>query len=215
MKRLVLFDLDGTLLNTLEDLANAGNHLLAAHGYPIHPVDSYRHFVGNGVLKLVERILPEGQRGDAARVAALRDEFNAYYQAHKEEQTRPYPEVPDLLAQLKGRGVAMAVLSNKPDPFTKALCSRWFPGCFQIVHGQREGFPIKPDPLLPRQVLEEAEVPSEEALYLGDSGVDMQTARNGGIFALGALWGFRDAPELLENGADALLRRPTELLDYL
>ena len=87
--------------------------------------------------------------------------------------------------------------------------------CFQIVHGQREGFPIKPDPLLPRQVLEEAEVPSEEALYLGDSGVDMQTARNGGIFALGALWGFRDAPELLENGADALLRRPTELLNYL
>ena len=215
MKQAVLFDLDGTLLNTLEDLANAGNHLLATHGFPVHPVDSYRHFVGNGVLKLVERMLPAPQGRDTAFVASLRDEFNTYYQAHKEDCTRPYPGVLELLEQLQGRGIAMAVLSNKPDPFTRALCARWFPGFFQVSYGQREGFPIKPDPSLPRQVLQELGVDPQEALYLGDSGVDMQTARNGGLFAVGALWGFRDAQELLENGADALARCPEDLLAYL
>lgn len=215
MKKAVLFDLDGTLLNTLEDLANAGNHLLSTHGYLTYPVDRYRHFVGNGVLKLVERILPAPQREDPALVAVFKDEFNAYYQAHKEERTRPYPEIQELLENLRTRGVRLAVLSNKPDPFSRALCNRWFPGFFQVVHGQREGFPIKPDSMLPRQVLQELGVEPQEGLYLGDSGVDMQTARNGGLFALGALWGFRDAPELLENGADALLQRPLELLDYL
>lgn len=215
MKRFAIFDLDGTLLNTLDDLAAASNCALANEGLPQHPVEAYRVFVGNGVAKLIERITPEGLRKDDALLARLRKSFDVYYSAHGQDLTRPYDGVVPMLDGLLAKGFGLAVLSNKPHGFVQNLTPHYFGQRFRAVYGQREGYPTKPDASLVAEVLEALGARAEETVYLGDSGVDMRTAQNGGVFAVGVLWGFRGEAELRENGAQVLLRKPKEIFEYL
>lgn len=211
----ILFDLDGTLLNTLRDLADAANHALTAQGFPAHPVDAYRYFVGEGAQNLVTRALPEAARTEAAiqrALALFRDAYAQNWNAH----TRPYPGVPELLAALRARRLPLAVLSNKPNDFTQQCVHALLPdGEFACVFGQREGRPRKPDPSGALEIAATLGVTPADVLYVGDSGIDMQAARAAGMFPVGALWGFRDKAELLANGAQALIARPEELLGLL
>ncbi|MCI8649090.1 MAG: HAD family hydrolase [Anaerotruncus sp.] len=213
MIRLVIFDLDGTLLNTLDDLAAAGNHVLAEHGMPTHPVEAFKIFVGDGIRKLVERMCPPDTNEEM--LVQLHQEYNRWYGTHSEDQTRPYPGIIELLDQLLKRGVHTAVLSNKPHPIARALCPRYFGDRLMLVHGQREGFPRKPDRALVDEILQLTGTSAAQCLYVGDSGVDMQTAKNSGVTALGAAWGFRSVEELRANGADAILEKPADLLKFL
>lgn len=215
MKKIVIFDLDGTLLNTLDDLAAASNHALAAMSLPQHPVEAFRMFVGNGVPKLVERMTPEARRGDTVLLSRLRQEFDDYYGAHGQDFTRPYDGVILLLDELLNWGVKLAILSNKPHGFVQTLVPHYFGERFAAIYGQRAGYPAKPDGSLVEEVLAALGGSAEEAVYLGDSGVDMETARNGGVFSIGVLWGFRGREELLAHGARALIEKPEELLPYL
>ncbi len=215
MKKLVIFDLDGTLLNTLEDLAIAGNYALKQSGLPVHPTEAFKQFVGNGVYKLVERMTPENLRADERLLAKLKADFDFWYGAHGEANTAPYDGVIELLDRLAEMGVARAVLSNKPHEFAVPLCQKYFGDRFTVVFGQRQGYPCKPDRMLTAEILEKTGVSPEDAIYVGDSGVDMQTAKNGDLFAVGALWGFRSRAELEENGADAVAERPLDLLNEI
>ena len=211
--RAILFDLDGTLLDTLDDLADSANEVLAGEGFPSHPVDAYRHFIGNGAARLFRRALPERARDDKTLTRCLHT-FGRVYQQRWNVKTKPYPGVPELLDALKGRNVAMAILSNKPHEFTVKCAQNLLPDwTFDAVYGQRDGIPIKPDPTAALEVAEKLAAPAKEFIYLGDSGVDMQTAVRAGMLPLGALWGFRDAEDLRGNGAAELLKHPTQLLD--
>jgi len=211
----VLFDLDGTLLDTLEDLADSTNAALAALGYPPHPLDAYRTLVGDGIHNLARRALPEGRR-DEETVLRCVDAIRAEYARRWDARTRPYPGVPELLDALSGRGVRMAILSNKPDGATRRVVERLLPGWdFALVLGAREGVPLKPDPAAALEVAARLGLRPEEMLYLGDTNTDMQTARAAGMRAVGALWGFRDAEELRQAGAQELICRPEELLRFL
>lgn len=193
MKKLVIFDLDGTLLNTLGDLAASCNYLMEQHGYPTHPLDRYRYLVGNGINKLIERALPAGE-SSPERAAALRPEFIARYREHLWEHSRPYPGIETLLRTLCQQGILLAVASNKYHEGTVALVQHFFPQVpFAAVFGQREGIPVKPDPAVVRQILSATKMPAEQALYAGDSDVDMRTAAHAGIESVGVCWGFRPA----------------------
>ena len=211
--RAVLFDLDGTLLDTLDDLADSANEVVTGEGFPSHPADAYRHFIGNGATRLFQRALPERAR-DEETLARCLLAFRRVYRQRWDLKTKPYPGVPELLDALKNRDVAMAILSNKPHEFTvkcvQNLLADW---TFDAVYGQRDGIPIKPDPTAALEVAETLAAPAKEFIYLGDSGVDMQTAVRAGMLPLGALWGFRDGEELRENGAAELLKHPAQLLD--
>lgn len=215
MKKMIIFDLDGTLLNTLKDLATASNYALEKHGLPTHEVEPYRYFVGNGLYKLVERMIPAECREDVQLKARLKEDFDAYYASHKLDFTKPYDGIIEMLDALRANGIASCVLSNKPDAFTRDLCKLFFGDRLLLARGQRDGWPIKPDASLVRSILEETGFHCDDTAYAGDSGVDMQTAKNGNLFAIGVLWGFRDAQELMENGADRLANSPQELLSYL
>lgn len=211
----MLFDLDGTLLDTLEDLANSTNAALSQLGFPPHPIDAYRYFVGDGVRNLILRTLPEAHR-DEATVAKAVDLMRRIYGEHWADKTRPYPGVPELLDALAERGVKVAVLSNKPDDTTKLCVARLLPRWrFDAVIGQSKSVPPKPDLAGVRAVVAQLAVPAEQFLYLGDTNTDMQTANAAGMFAVGALWGFRPADELREAGAKMLIERPADLLDLL
>lgn len=209
----LLFDLDGTLLDTLEDLALACDRVLAARGRPPFPLDAYRRFVGRGASHLVACLLPEEERRDPAALQAMLAAFQREYAQCWREHSRPYPGIPELLDGLTARGLRMAVLSNKPHAFTelcvRELLSAW---SFAPVLGQREGVPRKPDPAGALEAARVLGLPPERVLYVGDSDVDMRTARNAGMFAAGVLWGFRGADELRDAGAQALIARPEELL---
>lgn len=212
MYKLCLFDLDGTLIDSLEDLADAANWMLAQAGFPGHCLEEYRHFVGNGVYKLVERALPADRR-DPKEVTAFKAVFDARYQAHCLDKTRPYPEIPELLQRLQEQGTALAVLSNKSDAFVQEIVGGIFePGVFQAVRGQREGVAKKPAPDGVWSLLEELSIPREEALFIGDSDVDVLTAKNAGLLCAGAVWGFRGREELAAAGADFLADTPLDLL---
>jgi phosphoglycolate phosphatase len=211
----VVFDLDGTLLDTLEDLAGSTNAALRELGFAEHPVDRYRTFVGDGVGELARRALPEGRRDSASvdrAVAAIRDVYGRRWA----ERTRPYAEIPELLDELTARRLQLAVLSNKPHDLTTrivaALLPRW---SFAAVLGARPETPRKPDPRGALAIARQLGLPPAQLLYLGDSGVDMTTARAAGMVALGALWGFRGEEELSAAGAQRLLQRPLELLALL
>lgn len=215
MTKLTLFDLDGTLLNTLDDLAHAANFALRRIGLPEHPTEAYKQFVGNGIEKLVERMTPEVQRTDTALLAALKKEFDAYYAEHSLDCTRPYDGITELLHSLNERGIVCAVLSNKPDAFTKLLCRQYFGDLVHIAVGHRVGYPHKPDRMLVQEMLRLTGFQAQESLYIGDSGVDMQTAKNARMFAVGVLWGFREREELEQNGADILISHPRDLLKII
>jgi phosphoglycolate phosphatase len=213
--RAVLFDLDGTLLDTLEDLADSTNAALAALGFPTRPVDEYRVLVGDGLRNLLVRALPEGHRDEQTveRCARLR---SAEYDRRWDAKTCPYPGVPELLDALALRKVPMAILSNKPDAATRKIVARLLPSwTFGAVLGAREGVPLKPDPCAALQAAEALSVRPGEVLYLGDTNTDMRTARAAGMRAVGALWGFRTAEELLASGAEDLIERPQDLLALL
>lgn len=215
MKKLVIFDLDGTLLNTIADLATATNHALEAMGYPTHPLTAYNNMVGGGVRRLIERALPEEARTTRIIEACL-THFKEYYNAHVHDHSEPYPGIPELLAELTRRGVAVAVASNKYQEAVTALVSRFFPDVpWVAVHGNRPGVPVKPDPSVVFAILNEAPHPKAEVLYVGDSGVDIDTARRACVDNAGVTWGFRSALELRQHYADHIVDTPDDLLPLL
>lgn len=213
--RAVLFDLDGTLLDTLEDLANAMNRVLEAWGLPPHQVQAYRFLVGDGVENLVRRALPDGMRNPqilARAVVAMREEYSRSWAV----RTRPYDGVAELLDGLRARGVPMAILSNKPDDFTRRIVATMLGSWeFHPVLGERPGVPRKPHPRGALEIASSLGIPPDGFLYLGDTDTDMRTAVAAGMFPVGALWGFRSARELLSSGAQRLIQRPQELLELL
>lgn len=205
-----IFDLDGTLLDTLQDLAAAGNHTLSAMGLPTHHYQAYKQFVGNGVPTLVQRMLPEKNRGEST-LALAQSLFEKYYTAHMRDLTAPYPGIVEMLANLKAAGVQMAVLSNKPDALARPIVEDYFPGIFPWVMGLAEGFEAKPHPGSALYLLRQMGAAPTQTLYVGDSNVDMQTAAAAGLRSCGVLWGFRTREELLAAGANLLAENAAEL----
>ncbi|MBR2026952.1 MAG: HAD family hydrolase [Alistipes sp.] len=213
--RLAIFDLDGTLLDTIGDLAEACNQMLTLRGLATHTREEYHKMVGNGILKLVERALPEHLR-TREYVVAAREDFLAYYVDHIDHYTRPYEGIRQVLHTLQERGWTLAVASNKFDSGTKQLIASIFPEVkFKAIYGNREGFPLKPDAALVELIMEECQAEREMTTMIGDSGVDMQTAKNGGVRSIGCTWGFRSRTELEENGADIIVNTPLEILKVL
>lgn len=212
----VIFDLDGTLLNTLDDMADSVNSILEKHGFPIHDVEKYKYFIGNGMEKLIRRAVPESILQDEEMVKTCLDEFMREYDRRWDKLTRPYNEINDLMEALDNNGIEMSVLSNKPNNFTRVLIDKFF-GLkrFKIVFGARENVPKKPDPTAALEISKLSKIPVEEYLYLGDTGVDMKTANAAGMYAVGVTWGFRKADELLENGAKKIIDNPMELIELI
>lgn len=211
----ILFDLDGTLLDTLEDLGNAANCVLAEKGFPTHTLDTYRYFVGDGVTMLMNRALPEDNRNDDTIRACVRT-FREEYGRNWNVKTRPYDGVAEMLDALTANGLKMAVLSNKPDEFTKQCVAEFLPDwTFDMVLGQNNSVPLKPDPSGAKEIAKCLNISPSNFIYLGDTAIDMKTAVAAGMFPVGALWGFRTGKELLENGALVLVERPPELLNLL
>ena len=213
MKHAVIFDLDGTLLNTLGDLRAATNHALEVRGLPPHSMEEIRQFIGNGIRLLICRAMPEGT--PEAEIDAALDDFKAYYAAHIHDRTVPYDGIPQLLTALRKRGIQVVVLSNKIDSASQELIEYFFPGKTDVVFGEHVGVPRKPDPTSCRMVMQQLGVQPEQVLYVGDSGTDMQTAKNAGLYAVGVTWGFRSKEVLLEYGADVLVHRPEQILQIL
>lgn len=212
---LVIFDLDGTLLDTIGDLAVACNAVLALRGLPQHTYEEYCHFVGNGIMRLVERALPEELRTPCT-VAAVRADFVKYYTEHIDTHTKPYEGMPELVAGLMQRGIRIAVASNKFQAGTEKLVRLFFPDVdFAAVLGQREGVPLKPDPAVVGEILAHTGIARERVLYVGDSGVDMQTAAAAGVRSVGVTWGFRDRAELEKTGAQHIVDKPAEIIGLL
>jgi phosphoglycolate phosphatase len=208
----VLFDLDGTLLDTLADIADAANLVLKAYGYREHAIDVYKQLVGEGVRVLFERALPSEKRTPPV-IEQCAEDFREAYSRLWNIQTRPYDGVQDLLDALVARGVKMAVLSNKPDGFTKRCVAQYFPNSpLYPVLGQRDDVPRKPDPAGALEIAERLSIPADQFVYLGDTAVDMQTAAAAGMYPVGALWGFRSREEIVDGGARKLIERPEELL---
>lgn len=215
MIRLVIFDLDGTLLDTIGDLSASCDELLRARGLPRHTWEEYRLMVGNGIRKLVERALPESMR-DEATVENARVQFVDYYVDHIDLYTHPYEGIETLVRTLCERGVMLAVVSNKFQQGTSKLIARFFPDAeFVAVFGQREGFPLKPDPGSDLEILRMTGVAPLECLHIGDSAMDVEAARAAGVRSVGVTWGFRPREELVESGADFIVDRPEELIDII
>ena len=215
MKKLVIFDLDGTLLNTIEDLGNAANYALSENGYPTHSLASYPFFVGNGVRNLIRKALPDEARVDSVIDALLKD-FKEYYNEHNTDCTKPYDGIEELLVRLQENGVAMAVASNKYQQATDKIVDHFFPNInFVAIHGQREGVNVKPDPSVVFAILGEAKVPKVDVLYVGDSGVDMETARRACVDSVGVTWGFRSEKELNEYHADKIVNKASDIYDIV
>lgn len=210
----VIFDLDGTLLDTLADLADSCNHICAEHGWPTHDYSAYCYFIGNGAAKLVERAIPEFARGSELGQQALR-EFLAYYEQHKADKTCPYAGMPEVVDELKRAGVNVAVLTNKPDAAAGPVMEQYYPGVFDLVQGGLPGVPLKPDPAPVHKLLERMGADRENTLFVGDSNVDIQTAKNSGLSGCGVLWGFRSRQELEGEGADYVAATPEELLSII
>lgn len=215
MKTLVIFDLDGTLLNTIDDLANATNFALRKLGYPVHGMWVYPEIVGNGVRKLMERALPDDARTEPI-IRDLLSAFMEYYSEHCCDATKPYPGIPELLGELTARGINLAVTSNKYQSAVTQIISHYFPDDnFTAVLGNEDGFPRKPDPSIVFKALSMCPTPKAETLYVGDSGVDMETARRACIESVGVSWGFRTIRELKEAYADHIISTPAQILDLL
>lgn len=209
----LLFDLDGTLLDSLEDLANAVNHALALRGLPLRSLDEVRSFVGSGVRKLVER--SAGFDSGDARCEPVLADFRAFYSVHCGDATAPYPGIPELLAELKARGFRLAVVSNKQDPEVRALVEKHFPGIFSATAGERPGVPRKPDPAPLLNAVTALGTHRSRVIYVGDSDVDARTAANAGVEFAAVTWGYRSEEQLREAGAERLISSPEELLGLI
>ncbi len=215
MKKLVIFDLDGTLLNTIEDLGNAANYALSQNGYPTHSLASYPFFVGNGVRNLIRKALPDDMRTDSIIESSLKD-FKEYYNEHNTDCTKPYDGIEELLRNLQDNGVKIAVASNKYQQATEKIIAHYFGDIdFVAVYGQREGVNVKPDPSVVFSILSDAKVPKSEVLYVGDSGVDMETARRACVDSVGVTWGFRSEKELNEYHADMIVNKASDIFDIV
>jgi phosphoglycolate phosphatase len=210
--RLFVFDLDGTLLDSIDDIAFSMNHVLSAQGLPIHPRDAYYYFVGNGARLLTERALPEKER-TVGRIDAVLQEFMTFYDLHKADRTKPFDGLVPTLEKLQANGARFAVASNKPHEVMPELMLHYFPSIrFEVILGHRKGHPIKPDPEIVHDILAETGVDRRDVLYVGDTAVDVCTAHAAGVRMAGALWGFRTRQELMDAGADLLLEKPESLL---
>lgn len=210
MSRTVIFDLDGTLLNTIADLAAAGNWVCRENGWPERSVEEFQTLVGHGIPNLVSRFTPEACRSPLLLASAL-TQFTAYYGEHNMDETAPYPGIPALLEHLAAAGLRMAVYSNKADDLSRAMIGHYFPGVFRLVRGKLPEAPVKPDGAAARALLEELGAAPEEAVFVGDSSVDIHTGHNAGSRACGVTWGFRSRASLEEAGADFLADTPAEL----
>lgn len=208
----IVFDLDGTLLDTLEDLGNSMNSVLQHYDFPEHPLGSYKYFVGDGIESLVRRAVPEDKRDEtllSEYVAAMSEEYGRRWM----EKTHPYSGIPELLDRLSDHGIKMAIFSNKQDEFTQTTVNRFLSKWrFEVVVGARPSVPKKPDPTVPLEISHKIGIPASALLYAGDTNTDMQTANAAGMYAVGVLWGFREADELLQNGAKRLVKKPSEIL---
>ena len=212
---IIIFDLDGTLINTIDDLGQACNHALSVCGFPTHQIEDYPRLVGNGINKLIERALPEEHRNEAM-VLRLREHFVPYYDAHNCDLTRPYEGIPELLAALKNAGHTLAVASNKYQAATEKIVAQLFPNTFDVVLGERDGVPRKPDPQIVYDILEakgeRLEAKGEEILYIGDSLVDAETARAAGATLVLCTWGFGTREQMEGAKPDYLVDHPLEVL---
>ena len=208
-----IFDLDGTLLDTLTDLAASCNYALRTHGMPEHSIDDVRRFVGNGVRKLMERAIPDGDANPVFEATFAT--FREHYMVHSLDTTKPYPGIMDALAELKARGSRLAVVSNKMMAATVELCKYFFPETIEVAIGENEaeGIRKKPAPDTVFAALKQLGVSGDNAVYVGDSDVDLATARNSGLPCISVLWGFRDREFLLDHGATTFITSPKELLD--
>lgn len=215
MLKCAIFDLDGTLLNTIEDLAIATNYALRENGFPEHEVEAYKKFVGDGVFKLVERALPKDKGEDKNLVSKVLKSFDEYYKEHMLDKTKPYENMEKVLDALKEKGISLAVVSNKPDEFAGDIVRRFFGDRFDIIFGHRKGYLTKPDPASVNEVINYLKVSKEETIYIGDSNVDIKTAKNAKVKSIGVTWGFRGEKELVEEGADFIARKPEDILNIV
>lgn len=211
--KLVIFDMDGTILNTLDDLADSVNAVLAKHGYPVRTLEEVRLFVGNGIRRLIERAVPDGL--SVENIDRVHQDFLAYYQQHCAEKTKPYEGVTELLRRLRQAGCRTAVVSNKADRAVRELCEDYFAGLFDMAVGERDGFRRKPAADSVDYVLQALDVEKEAAVYIGDSEVDVQTAQNAGLDSIIALWGFRDRELLEQYGAEVFVETPMDCLTHI
>ncbi len=212
----VLFDLDGTLLNTLDDLADSMNEVLASHGWTKHSVDSYRYFVGDGFEALARKTVPIALRNDEQMLQRCVSDYREAYERRWNCKTQLYAGVPDLLDRLVGIGTSLAILSNKPQAFVEKIVMHYLGKWrFAAVQGARPETPRKPDPTAAFEISRGLAIPVESFLYLGDTDTDMQTATAARMLPVGALWGFRTAQELRNSGARALVRHPLDVLALL
>lgn len=215
MKKLVIFDLDGTLLNTVDDLGDAVNHALACNDFPEHPLTAYSLMVGNGVRKLIERAIPSENRSEATINTLLAD-FREYYDEHMCDRTLPYPDVPELLRELRNRGIAIGVASNKYESAVKTLMENFFGEIeFASVCGNIDGYPSKPDPSVVFRVLTDCPTPKAEVLYAGDSAIDVETARRACVDSVAVTWGFRPLQELKSANPTHIITSPELLLNLI
>ena len=212
----VLFDLDGTLLDTLEEIATAANSVLQRQGYARHEIKAYRRFVGNGVRHLVERILPEDRRSNHHEVQQFTEELAAEYERRADRLTKIYPEIPELLTALQDQSIPLAILSNKPHLLTircaNQFLSQWR---FQSILGQQANHPRKPDPAGALEIAKRLTLSPHSILYVGDTEVDIQTAHAAGITSVGVLWGFRSKAELIANKPDFIVETPKQIFPLL
>ena len=214
MYKAIIFDLDGTLLDTIDDLGNSANSMLQRYGFPTHPIDLYRTIIGSGMNNLIERSMPPGTSPEIQQegLALFR---NTLYPEHCMDQTVPYEGIPELLATLAARGLPMGVCSNKDDRLTKKLITALFPDIpFRSIIGHRDGIARKPDPAQAFLVADELGVEPKDILYVGDSGVDMRTAHNAGMTPLGVVWGYRSREVLVENRAAGLAETAEDILRF-
>ena len=207
-----IFDLDGTLLNTLKDLAASTNYALRSAGMPEHSVEDVRRFVGNGVKKLTERAIPQGLENP--KFDETYATFRKHYLEHSLDTTKPYDGIPEVLAELKRRGKKLAIVSNKFYAATQELAKHFFPETIQVAIGERENIRKKPAPDTVLEAMRQLGVGREGTVYIGDSDVDIDTAKNVGVPCISVLWGFRDKDFLIEHGATHLIKEPKELLEY-
>lgn len=211
--RLAIFDMDGTILNTIEDLTVATNYALKKHGLPEVTVEEEYYFVGNGLYTTAKRATPEGT--DEAMVQAVYEDLFAFYKEHNEDHTRPYEGITDVIRKLREAGIKTAVVSNKADYAVQSLVEKYFPDCFDKAMGETKGFALKPEKDMVDEILKCIGVSKEEAVYIGDSNVDLLTAENAGMDCIAVSWGFRGREKLTEYGAKTIVDRPEELLVLL
>lgn len=210
-KRTIIFDLDGTLLNTIDDLGYACNYALEQLGYPTFPIAAYPAKVGNGINNLIRRALPESERTEA-NIMRVREYFVPYYNAHNCDYTRPYDGIPELLAALKAQGYRLAVASNKYQVATEKIVNHFFPGVFDVVLGERDGVERKPNPQIVFDILQQLRVTGNEALlYIGDSLVDYETAQKARVPFVACSWGFVSRDKLVEAGIERIVDKPEDI----